>query len=381
MDTKTAGLDSEYHLQQSEIMNATQDFRDGAFAFVTDGTVAVRELGHYGVSAPIPRGECAISALIAGKSRKKIYGTTAGRKAHLFYYDPSPVAEHVVDIGVLGENVVCRHLFLNCDGSLYGIVDPSGDVFRYDPEGEYSLLWTYRVNKIEWLGVSLKAEIGASVMNQASGEIVAITKEDSKLLVFSPSTKDVRTLGTVEQAGNCNAVVIDNQGFLYGSCKNSHIFRSSISDGKTEVFEQQIPAPRGLEYLNFVDSLLFDGCRTIYGGTTLGCLFRLDTITLELTHCGRVVTDHRIRSIVMGNDGILYGCAGSPKKNSHLFRWDPHKGEVKDLGLLMVHFPRNWICYEISCLAVGGNGEVYVGESETVSYLFIYYPPVRQRHS
>lgn len=41
----------------------------------------------------------------------------------------------------------------------------------------------------------------------------------------------------------------------------------------------------------------------------------------------------------------------------------------------MVHFPKNWVCYDISILAVGPNGEIYSGESERVSYLLICYPP------
>jgi hypothetical protein len=44
----------------------------------------------------------------------------------------------------------------------------------------------------------------------------------------------------------------------------------------------------------------------------------------------------------------------------------------------MVHFPKNWVCYDISALAVGPNGEIYIGESERVSNLMIYYPPAKR---
>jgi hypothetical protein len=134
-----------------------------------------------------------------------------------------------------------------------------------------------------------------------------------------------------------------------------------------------------MEFLNYLDSAVYDGEKTIYGGTTLGTIFRLDTITLELTAYGRPLSDHRIRALSLGTDGILYGAAGSPGKNCHLFRWNPRSGEVKDLGIPMVHFPKNWVCYDISALAVGPNGEIYIGESERVSYLLIYYPPVLKK--
>ena len=134
-----------------------------------------------------------------------------------------------------------------------------------------------------------------------------------------------------------------------------------------------------MEYLNYIDSLVYDGDEHMYGGTTLGTIFRLNTSTLELIGYGRPIMDHRIRALVIGNDGLIYGCAGAPEKNSHLFTLNPSNGEVKDLGIPMVHFPRNWICYDISALTVGKNGEVYIGESERVSYLLIYYPPIEKR--
>jgi hypothetical protein len=370
---------SEYRLQQSEIMNATSEFREGAFAFVTDGTVAVRELGHYGVTEPIPRGECAISALVAGKGRGKIYGATTGTNAHLFYYDPSPIADHVVDIGVLGHGLDCRQLFLDKEGVLCGIANPTGKIFRYDPRGEYSLIWTYYTNDIQWLEGDLNGEVAAATIDDLSGKIFGVRKRDSRLFAYDPKSQEVHDLATVDGAGNGNAIAMDGRGVLYGSGKNGRLFRYCGQTDCAEVLDIQIPSPRGMEYLNHVDSLVFDGVTTIYGGTTLGCLFRFNTATLEVTSCGRVLTDHRIRALVIGDDGVLHGCAGSPGKNSHLFRWNPKIGEIKDLGLPMVHFPKNWICYDISSLTVGRNGEIYLGESERTSYLFIYYPPVAKR--
>ena len=265
------------------------------------------------------------------------------------------------------------------DGVLYGIANPSGRIFRYEPRGEYSLIWTSHANRVEWLEGGLNGEVAASIFDGTSRQIFAVLKKDSKLVRVDPNNGEVKEIAILEGAGASNALVMDNRRVLYGSCKYGHLFRYSDEHSRAEVLDAQIYSPRGMEYLNHVDSLVFDGCNTIYGGTTLGCLFRFNTNTLEVTACGRALSDHRVRAIVIGNDGVLYGCAGSPSKNSHLFRWNPKLGEIKDLGIPMVHFPKNWICYDISSVCIGRNGEVYLGEFERTSYLFIYYPPVAKR--
>ncbi len=364
-----------YHLKESEIMAGTSDFRDGAFAFITEGSLALRELGNYGVAPPIPNGESAITALAPGSGRRKIYGATSGRRSHLFYYDPSPAAEHAVDIGILGEDAECRFLAADAGGVLHGLVNPGGRAFRYDPRNEFSVIWKYEVNPIGFPGTELGEDAAAGAVDPATGKIYALGRRSSALFEIDPGAGGVRRLTEIEGAGKSNALVLDGRGHLFGSGQNGHLFRYTISPGSAEVLDLQLPSPRGMEFLNHLDSAVLDGGRTIFGGTTLGTIFRLDTASLSITGYGRPVSDHRIRALAMGKNGTVYGAAGSPGKNSHLFRWDPRTGEVKDLGLPMVHFPKNWVCYDISALAAGPNGEIYIGESERVSHLLIYYPP------
>ncbi|MCK5157201.1 MAG: PQQ-like beta-propeller repeat protein [Spirochaetales bacterium] len=377
--TKDIG-EEEYHLQQSEMMLATEDFREGGFAFITEGSLALRELGNYGVTKPISNGESAITALITGKSSKKIYGATSGKQSHLFYYDPSPAAEHVVDIGILGKDSACRNLMVDKDGVIYGILNPSGRIFRYVPEGEYSLIWTYKVNEIEFFDESVEEEVASAVLQSETNIIYGITKNTSKLFSFNIDTRSLKIVKEIEKAGKSNAIAIDKKGNIFGSSRNCLLFCYNTGNNALEILDIQLPSPKGMEYLNHIDSLVYDGNEYIYGGTTLGTIFRLNTATLELTGYGRPIPDHRIRSLVIGNDGMIYGCAGAPEKVSHLFALNPKNGEVKDLGIPMVHFPKNWICYDISALSVGRNGEIYIGKSERISYLLIYYPPVKKRN-
>lgn len=377
-DPKKGSSDEGYHLKESETMAGTADFRDGAFAFITEGSVALRELGNYGVAPPIPNGESAITALVAGEGLKKIYGATSGLKSHLFYYDPSPAAEHVVDIGVLGADAECRVLLPDASGVLHGIVNPGGRVFRYDPRGEFSVIWRYEVKSIEFPGVELGEDAACAVSEPVSGNIYAVGRKSSVLFEVDSQKNTVRRLAEIEGAGRSNAMVFDGRGRLFGSGKNGHIFRFTIATGSLEILDLQLPSPKGMEFLNHLDSAVGDDQGTIYAGTTLGTIFRLDVASLSLVGYGRPISDHRIRALALGRDGIICGAAGSPGKNCHIFRWNPQTGEVKDLGIPMVHFPKNWVCYDISAMAAGPNGEIYIGESERVSYLMIYYPPVKK---
>lgn len=379
IDPKSNSSEAGYHLKESEIMAGTADFRDGAFAFITEGSVALRELGNFGVAPPLPNGESAITALTSGAGRKKIYGATSGRKSHLFYYDPSPAAEHAVDIGVLGEAADCRILAADATGVILGLINPGGRVFRYDPRGEFSVIWKSETRPIDFPGIELGEDAAAGVIDPAAGILYALGRASSALFEIDPGAGTVRRLAGIDGAARSNAIVLDGQGHIFGSCKNGHLFRYAISPGSLEILDLQLPSPRGMEFLNHLDAAVSDGGGTIFAGTTLGTIFRLETSPLKIIGYGRPVSDHRIRALALGLDGIVYGAAGRPGRNAHLFRFDPRTGEVKDLGLPMVHFPKNWVCYDISALTAGPNGEIYIGESERVSHLMIYYPPAGPR--
>ena len=104
-------------------------------AFVSEGHIEVRRLGPIAFTRPIPPEESAITALVAYHNGK-IYGGTSGKKAHLFYYDPSPDADTVVDIGVVGENLKITSLVAEEKGRIFGGTvseKKEGFLFSYSP--------------------------------------------------------------------------------------------------------------------------------------------------------------------------------------------------------------------------------------------------------
>ncbi len=64
---------------------------------------------------------------------------------------------------------------------------------------------------------------------------------------------------------------------------------------------------------------------------------------------------------------------------AHLFRFDPAGRSFTDLGVLGAAFPECWTAHSLGALAVGPHGEVYIGETDDISHLFVYYPPVARR--
>ena len=60
---------------------------------------------------------------------------------------------------------------------------------------------------------------------------------------------------------------------------------------------------------------------------------------------------------------------------AHLFRYSGADG-FTDLGLVGSAFPEYWMAHSLSTMSLGPNGELFLGESDDISHLFIYYPPV-----
>ena len=96
---------------------------------------------------------------------------------------------------------------------------------------------------------------------------------------------------------------------------------------------------------------------------------------------GKPNRQSNIRALVQGHEGRIYGLVEEAQGLAHLFCFDPETRSFTDLGVLGTAFPEYWIAHSLGAMAVGRNGEIFLGETDSLSHLFIYYPPIPRRQA
>ncbi|MDD2709160.1 MAG: hypothetical protein PHV34_14330 [Verrucomicrobiae bacterium] len=373
-------------------------------AFVSEGHVEVRRLGPSSFVRPIPPGECAITALVR-YTGGKIYGGTSGRRAHLFYYDPSPDADVVVDIGVVAEKtritgmVAGEKIYIATDGEKGGIL------YAYSP-------CEVLMEKLQVAGMGLREIFDSPVEDQmfhsivdpchSAGKIEVFKKifhnqgieglvmDEKRKVLYGLSSKqgtlfacDVRS-GRVSLKGKVDQLeefsrklAVDGDGVVYGAGCSGRLFRFDPEKGKIEHLDLFLPSLKGRQAYARVDAWAPDA-RTgvIYGGTVDGIVFVFDPKAGKIICLGKPIDQMRVRALTIGNDGRIFGVGGEPGKCCHLFVYEPCSRQLRDLGFMLAAVETPWYGYEIDCAATGRDGEIYFGENDRISNLFIYHPAI-----
>ena len=372
-------------------------------AFVSEGHVEVRRLGASSFTMPIPPGETAITSLICYQDGK-IYGGTSGKKAHLFYYDPSPDGDAIVDIGIVEENAKITSLVCGKDGKIYGSVssEKGGFLFSYTPSeillenldiSEKGLREIFdlpakdqifhsivdpccAIGKIEKIEFPVKEGISSMVIDKLKNKIYGITSEKGIFFIYDIASGKFKIKEEIDEIREFSKkLVIDKNGYVYGAVCKGEIFRYDSNKDKVEKPGLLIPSLKGRELYNRVDYWVFDEEReVIYGGTIDGILFIFNPVKEEIICLGKPIAQTRTRALAVSKDGRVYGICG--EKCCHMFLYNPYKRELKDLGVLLATVETPWYGYEFESAATGKNGEIYFGESDRISYLFIYFPPI-----
>jgi hypothetical protein len=154
-----------------------------------------------------------------------------------------------------------------------------------------------------------------------------------------------------------------------------------MPDRQLDILPAGIPCGQGREHLNALSAAVLAPDNTIYAGSTVdGVVFcmHIDPSSAEVRvrAIGKPTWSGCIRALTVAKDGMIYGIAGSDDVMSRLFRYDPSLHELRDLGILKASILRPWVAHRIDALATGQDGEIYLGESDRISHLFTYHPPV-----
>ena len=360
-------------------------------AFATEGTMVARRLGWDSKMPLIPPGETSITGLALGANHK-LYGVTSGQRSHLFVFNPAgdtfgPWAAPI-DLGVVaGGGVSCGALVWAGDGNLYLGTCPdqgAGHLYRHSPACEVPIHldeWTipqalYGPDQIEDLGVPLPGEGIYTLVSLSPTLISGITSPGGSFFVYD--VHDQRLVYRQELAARfpSRALAVMPDGTVCGSASDGRLFRYHPDQGRVERLPWRLPAGKGRDYLNAIDSLATTPDGTIYGGTRAdGMLFRLEPQTGRPTGLGKPAPGARIRALVAAPGGQVYGVAGEEGRLGHLFRYDPRSGEMVDVGIPRATWPEEWTGHEFGAAAVGAHGEIYLGEVGRVARLFTFFPP------
>ena len=371
--------------------------------FITKGHVFTNELGSNGYTPTIPRNECAIGALAMNKSRQVLFGATSGEKSHLFCY--LPFTKRLIPINVIDSKPSsCRSMVVDRDGMVYlgtsGAKNEKfeGHIYQYNApandrkfvamddldKGEFNL--SMAVPSPEFCQLDDLGKIGEQegiytmCYDPELHRIYGTTSEGNFFIYDISSGKKILKNIFAEYVVKKNNIphsIIYHEGHVYFSGRHGYIIDYNPADDGFRVTAMKIPVGQGREYLNYATCLTKSPDNFIYGGTFAdGMLFKFDPQNEKIFNLGKPGLEEQIHDLTIGNDGTVWGLSGGSDQLTHLFRFDPSSHELEDLGMLRSRVPRVWTVHKAEVMLTGTDGELFIGESDAISHLLTYFPPI-----
>lgn len=363
---------------------AEKQVRRGVGEFVTEGVMLAVRLCFPGQSTPPPSGETAINAL-ALDPEGTVYCGTCGQRAHVLAAMLRSDAGVVIDMGVVpgatridAMTVAEEHVYVIASG-------PEGCAMWRWPRYARSFLiqeWTIPRRKPEKVRDLFEEGSVADVAVGPGGDVLyGITDPGGELFRLAVTSQDVTTLATVDEDGRFSRrIAMDREGVLWGTRGWGRIFRCEPVSGRIDEVGEA-PAAAGRTQHTQASAWAIDPVTgAIYGGTAPdGFLFRLDTETMDTVALGKPTRLEEINCLTVGNDGRVFGAAGLAEDIGHVFCYEPDRGALRDLGVPVSTLAARQYGYYFRCMTTGRDGEIYLGQHERVSHLWVYFPPVPKR--
>lgn len=348
--------------------------------------IDARDLGYAPVDV-IPDGESGITSLTIAPNGY-LYGATSGSHAHLFVL--IPLHGYVQPLGVIPGATSVRHaVAVSASGDVYIGTSPGGHLLKYTPHDEFDQ--SIQIGKplpVTDLGQPVAGEnIFALTIDRKANAIYGLTSPNAHFFEYSIASGKFTDFGVVARdipEGEkfehdkimSRTLIVDHEGNVFSSGENGSFFRFDPKAQKLEKLSIQAPAVPGREPWNRVDAFLLDPSGAIYGGTSDGYLFRLDSENLTVTNLGKPLNQYRIDGLVRASDGKLYGVGGDKEEMARLFSYDPSTGAYHVMGFIDVDRRPYyvWQAYGVGAMAIGNRGTIYIGENERISKLYLFYP-------
>jgi hypothetical protein len=348
--------------------------------------IDARDLGYPPLDV-IPDGESGIVSLTVAPNGY-LYGATSGKRSHLFVLIPRH--GYVQPLGAIpGATGVTNAVAVSAAGDVYIGTSPAGHVLKYTPHNEENqAIQIAKPLPVTDLGQAVAGEsIFTLTIDRKADFLYGLTSPNTHFFEYSLVTGVFTDLGVVAKKAPqgekfekdkmmSRMLVVDHDGDVFASGENGNFFRFSHNTQKLEELPIRAPAVPGREPWTRVDAFLLDPSGKIYGGTSDGCLFRLDSEKLTVANLGMPLNQYRIAGLVRGPNGKLYGVAGGQEDMAHLFSYDPSDGEYNVLGFVDVNRRPyyTWTAWVIGAIAADSYGTIYIGEAERISKLYLFYP-------
>ncbi|MCF7838942.1 MAG: hypothetical protein K9N49_09970 [Candidatus Marinimicrobia bacterium] len=377
--------------------------REKNSCYVAKGNFMAQELGDRGRVPLIPRNQCAVDALLSSSDGQVVFGATSGEKSHFFFY--LPFTKRLIPLNALSATpAACRAMVSDKDGIVYmgtsglGRGEFDGRLYCYDApanrnqfsalndvdRGEFSLassLPSEDFRRIADLGVVAPGEGIVAMCYAPERHCIHGVTSGGNFFTYDLASgeKSLKRIFAefIVKPHNIPRAIIQRDGLVYFSGRHGQII---VHDPQAEDFRvttMKIPAGQGREYLNHATCFANAPDGFIYGGTGAdGLLFRIDPQAEKIFNLGRPGIEHQILSLTIGNDGTVWGLSGGPDQLSHLFRFKPDAHEFEDMGMMRSRVPHIWVVHRATTMTTGADGELFIGESDAISHLMTYFPPV-----
>ena len=375
---------------------------------VPQNRISMRELGWPPLDV-IPEDEKGITSLVTAPGGS-IYGATTGFQAHLFVLKPAGAL--VRPLGKIpGAQSVHHSLVAPADGMIYfgtslwnrGRLDlrgkdivetyrnfAGGRVFRFDPgEEEKNRILTHWADPardcpgLTDLGIPVAGD-GIHAMVGRGNELYGVSFPGGMFFVFDLSRRAVvfreEICGEPAAENPYKSVprdlIIDGDGNVWGTRDFGKFFKYIPSLKKLVKLDIAVPCLQGREFLNVADAFALAGDGKIYGGGSDGYVFCLDPKTETVRNLGKPLWQRRIRAIVVGKEGDVYGIGGEELGIGRLFVFRTSSNSFEILGMIEANHPPfyNWLANEFDDMTLGHDGTIYIGENSRRAHLFIFCP-------
>jgi len=353
---------------------------------VPQNRIDARDLGYPPIDV-IPDGESAITSLTVAPTGK-LYGATSGKRSHLFVLNPRH--GYVQPLGFLpGTTAVTNALVVSAAGDVYIGTSPGGHLLKYTPHQEDSQpLRVKEPCEVTDLGPAIPGEsILTLAIDRSAETIYGLTSPNAHFFKFALPVGRFTDLGVVARRGPegekfetgktvSRMLALDPKGNVYASGEDAYFYKFDKEKQTLQKLPVRAPAIPGREPWTRVDAILANSTGPIFGATSDGYLFRFDPERLVVHNLGKPLLHYRITGLVLAPNGTIYGVGGDDDDMARLFSYDVGNGAFEILGFVDVNRRPyyTWQAHVIKAMAVGLDGTIYIGESERISRLYLFYP-------